>query len=58
MKQPSRVSDCRPEPPTPTSIALPRSCRRMREMRTRCFIASSKNTRFIGDDESMLLSSR
>mmetsp|Transcript_12091 Transcript_12091/g.51941 ORF Transcript_12091/g.51941 Transcript_12091/m.51941 type:complete len:253 (+) Transcript_12091:4700-5458(+) len=40
-----RVKDCFPEPPTPTSNALPRSMARSRAMRIMCFNASSKSTR-------------
>mmetsp|Transcript_8241 Transcript_8241/g.18074 ORF Transcript_8241/g.18074 Transcript_8241/m.18074 type:complete len:316 (+) Transcript_8241:875-1822(+) len=46
-KEAIRVRLCLPDPPTPMSIALPRGCRRMREMRAVCVSASSKNTRFI-----------
>ena len=36
----NRVDDCLPEPPTPTSIAFPLGCRRMRETRVTCSRAS------------------
>ena len=49
---------CFPEPPTPTSIAFPRGCRKMRAMRVACSAASMKNTRFIAFVESALYSSR
>ena len=48
------VSDCFPQPPTPTSRALPRSCRIMRVMRVTCSIASIKNTNFISLGEAIL----
>ena len=41
----SRVSDCLPEPPTPTSSAQPRGILRMREMRMKWRSASSNSTR-------------
>ena len=41
----SRVSDCLPEPPTPTSSAEPRGVRMMRAMRMKWISASSKSTR-------------
>lgn len=40
----SRVSDCLPEPPTPTSSAEPRSEASRREMRHRCSSAASNST--------------
>ena len=42
-----RVSDCLPEPPTPTSIALPRGWRSTRARRETWSIASQKKTSFI-----------
>ena len=48
---------CFPDPPTPTSNALPWSRRMMRCMRVRCSSASSKNTRFIGFCSSLYSSS-
>ena len=48
------VRDCLPVPPTPTSRALPRSCRTMRAMRDTCSIASMKKTSFISFDDDML----
>mmetsp|Transcript_11113 Transcript_11113/g.26125 ORF Transcript_11113/g.26125 Transcript_11113/m.26125 type:complete len:232 (-) Transcript_11113:7-702(-) len=47
-KDATRVMDCRPEPPTPRRSALPLGCRRMREMRETCPIASMNITSFIG----------
>mmetsp|Transcript_21952 Transcript_21952/g.64635 ORF Transcript_21952/g.64635 Transcript_21952/m.64635 type:complete len:278 (-) Transcript_21952:8241-9074(-) len=41
----SRVSDCLPDPPTPTSSAEPRDMAKMRVMRMRCSMQSWKNTR-------------
>eukprot|EP00962_Isochrysis_galbana_P020202 scaffold5892_cov112-Isochrysis_galbana.AAC.17 len=43
-----RVSDWRPEPPTPSSNALPDGWRSTREMRQTCPRASSKSTSDIG----------
>mmetsp|Transcript_2342 Transcript_2342/g.7646 ORF Transcript_2342/g.7646 Transcript_2342/m.7646 type:complete len:237 (+) Transcript_2342:4635-5345(+) len=39
-----RVSDCLPEPPTPTSMALPRGWRSTRQSREMCSMASQKKT--------------
>ena len=47
MWQAMRVRDCLPDPPTPTSMALPRGWRRMRLMRVMCSTASRKKTSFI-----------
>lgn len=44
MKEASLVSDCLPLPPTPTSMALPRGVRIIRDIRIRWIIASLKNT--------------
>mmetsp|Transcript_7058 Transcript_7058/g.26722 ORF Transcript_7058/g.26722 Transcript_7058/m.26722 type:complete len:293 (-) Transcript_7058:1533-2411(-) len=41
------VSDCLPLPPTPTSIAFPLGCRKIRVNRAACSAASRKNTKFI-----------
>mmetsp|Transcript_13481 Transcript_13481/g.52996 ORF Transcript_13481/g.52996 Transcript_13481/m.52996 type:complete len:258 (+) Transcript_13481:188-961(+) len=41
------VSDWRPEPPTPTNSALPRSCRMTREIRQMCSAAYRNSTRSI-----------
>mmetsp|Transcript_18622 Transcript_18622/g.53031 ORF Transcript_18622/g.53031 Transcript_18622/m.53031 type:complete len:231 (+) Transcript_18622:18289-18981(+) len=41
------VRDCLPEPPTPTSIMLPRGMPSTLEILTRCNSASSKITKFI-----------
>ena len=54
----SRASDCRPEPPTPTSSAQPRGCVMTRESRARCRHASVKKTRFIGLVDERLKSAR
>ena len=54
MKVAIRVSDWRPLPPTPTSSALPKGSRMMREMRTMCSHAYRKSTRSIGDLEVAL----
>mmetsp|Transcript_14668 Transcript_14668/g.43745 ORF Transcript_14668/g.43745 Transcript_14668/m.43745 type:complete len:228 (-) Transcript_14668:2604-3287(-) len=51
---PSRTSDWRPEPPTPTSSALPRGICSTREMRQMCSTAKRKSTSFIGLDEIWL----
>mmetsp|Transcript_61271 Transcript_61271/g.162164 ORF Transcript_61271/g.162164 Transcript_61271/m.162164 type:complete len:234 (+) Transcript_61271:1740-2441(+) len=53
----SRVTDCRPEPPTPTSSALPRGMRISRWTRTRWPRQSSKSTRFIAALDSLYSSS-
>ena len=53
-----RVTLCLPLPPTPTSMALPLGCRRMREARVMCSTASVKNTRLMVLLELMLYSSR
>lgn len=50
--------DWRPEPPTPSSNALPWGWRRMRAIRKTCSIASRNITRGIGDLDSPLCSSR
>jgi hypothetical protein len=47
MKAASRVSDCLPDPPTPTSRAWPAVDETMRTIRHTCLMASSKSTRFI-----------
>lgn len=47
MKAASFVSDCFPEPPTPTSNAWLRSILMMRWMTVRCSRASSNSTKFI-----------
>jgi hypothetical protein len=44
MYEDRRVSDCFPEPPTPTSSAQPRERPKRRVMRVRCSRASWKNT--------------
>lgn len=44
MKEAKRVSEALPDPPTPTSMALPRGWRRIRAMRMMCSMASMKNT--------------
>eukprot|EP00959_Pyramimonas_sp_CCMP1952_P467517 9491757-Pyramimonas_sp.AAC.2 len=44
MKLARRQRDCLPEPPTPTSIALPRGRPMMRLMRVTCSIACWKST--------------
>lgn len=49
MKEASLVRDCFPEPPTPTSRALPRGVRMMRDTFTRCIMASLKKTRSMPD---------
>ena len=49
----SLLSDCLPEPPTPTSSAWPPGLAMMREMRQMCFMASSKSTRFITAEVSL-----
>jgi len=54
MNDARRESDCRPEPPTPTSSAQPRGWQMTRERRARCRHASVKKTRFIGFVEERL----
>ena len=58
MKEAKRVRLCFPEPPTPTSIALPRGWRRMRAILVACSAASLKKTRFMVLVEEKLYSSR
>jgi len=45
MNDARRVSDCLPEPPTPTSSAWPRGIRMIREIVIKWVMASSKKTR-------------
>ena len=50
----SRVTDWRPEPPTPASSTLPRGICSTRVMRQTCSTAKRKSTSFIGLDEMAL----
>mmetsp|Transcript_18212 Transcript_18212/g.47554 ORF Transcript_18212/g.47554 Transcript_18212/m.47554 type:complete len:235 (-) Transcript_18212:996-1700(-) len=52
-----RVVDCLPLPPTPTSMALPRGCLKIRLIRAICRTASEKNTRFMRVGKETLYSS-
>ena len=49
------MSDCLPEPPTPTSIAEPRGAVRMRARRQTWSMASGKKTSGIGPIELPVL---
>ena len=50
----SRVTDWRPEPPTPARSTLPRGICSTRAMRMTCSTAKRKSTSFIGLDEIWL----
>ena len=50
----SRVTDWRPEPPTPARRTLPRGICSTRAMRQTCSIAKRKSTSFIGLGETAL----
>ena len=54
MNPASRVSDCRPEPPTPSSSAFPWGWRSTRDTRDTCSMASRNMTSFIGVLDSAL----
>ena len=55
MKEASLVSDCLPEPPTPTRRACPLGVRMIREIFTRWVMASLKNTRSIPEPRILSL---
>ena len=58
MNAASRVSDCRPLPPRPTSSAWPPGWRMILQMRATCSTANVKRTRLMGALELALYSAR